>query len=84
MQERKPIKDTHPEDTMTTLHLGVEELIARQQNESVERSVRHAWHLTEFLRRARTPRPTQQEARTPAWAGELIELSITKARWALL
>lgn len=69
---------------MTTLHLGVEELIARQHVEAVEHSVRHAWHLTEFWRHKRHPQFPLKPAASPSWAGELVELSITQARWAMV
>lgn len=69
---------------MTTLHLGIEELIARQHAEAMPRTVRHAWHLTEFWRSRRQLQPAERHVRIPAWAGELVELSTAQARWALI
>ncbi|MFO7635158.1 MAG: hypothetical protein R6W76_21610 [Caldilinea sp.] len=69
---------------MTTMHLGIEELIARQQMESMRRSDRHAWHFTEFWRRERRPASVENGPQWPAWAGELVELSISQARWAMI
>jgi hypothetical protein len=69
---------------MTTLHLGVEELIARQHVEAMERSVRHTWHFTEFWRPERHPQVSQSPSASTSWAGELVELSITQARWAIV
>jgi len=69
---------------MTTLHLGVEELIACQHAAAMSRTVRHAWHLTEFWRTLRQSQPAERRERTPAWAGELVELSTAQARWALI
>ena len=61
---------------MTTMHLGIEELIARQHEESLQRTVRQAWHLTEFWRRVRRSQPTGPSAQTRAWAGEMVELKV--------
>ena len=69
---------------MTTIHLGIEELIARQREESMQRTVRQARHLTEFWRRVRRTQPTRPSAQTRAWAGELVELSVSRARWAMI
>lgn len=69
---------------MTTVHLGIEELIARQQPEAVERSVRHAWHLGEFRRTVRRQRQAQTRPQTPQWVDELVVFSSTQARWAMV
>ena len=69
---------------MTTIHLGIEELIARHHVESMQRTTRHAWHLTDFWRRVRRPQPAMRRAQTRAWAGELVELSVSQARWAMI
>jgi hypothetical protein len=69
---------------MTTLHLSVEEPTAPQRVEATEYSVRHAWHLTEFWRRERHPQTSQMHATPKAWAGELVELSVTQARWVMV
>jgi hypothetical protein len=69
---------------MTTRHLEIEALIARQQMESMQRSSRHAWHVTEFLRKERHPVSAAQDTQRPSWAGELVELGITQARWAMI
>ena len=70
---------------MTTMHLGVEELIARQHEEAMQHTVRHAWHLSEFWRRERHPnQPLAHVRKAPAWAGELVELGVTQARWAIV
>jgi len=69
---------------MTTMHLGIEELIARQREDTTRHAVRHAWHLTEFWRRERHPHPPQMYAAPKTWAGELVELSITQLRWAMV
>ena len=70
---------------MTTMHLGVEELIARQRKEAMQHTVRHAWHLSEFWRRERHPKqPLEPVDKAPAWPGELVELGITQARLAMV
>lgn len=69
---------------MTTVHLGIEELIARQHAEALTHTDRHAWHLTEFWRLRRQSQPAGRQERPPVWANELVELSITQARWALI
>jgi len=69
---------------MTTIHLGVEELIARQREASMQRSVRHAWHLTDFRRQTRRPQLAEHRLQLPTWADELVELSTAQARWAML
>lgn len=69
---------------MTTMHLGIEELTAHQHAESIQRTVRHAWHLTEFWRKVRRAHPARRHAQTPAWAGELVELSVSQSRWVMI
>jgi len=69
---------------MNTIHLGVEEMIARQQLESMERSVRHAWHLTEFRRSLRWLPRRQARPQTPQWVNELVVFGTTRARWAMM
>ncbi len=69
---------------MNTIHLGVEEMIARQQLESMERSVRHAWHLTEFRRSLRWLPRRQARPQTPQWVNELVVFGTTQARWAMM
>lgn len=70
---------------MTTVHWAVEEMIARQHEESMQHASRHAWHLTEFWRRERHPKqPADRLHKAPAWVGELVELSVTQARWVMV
>ncbi len=69
---------------MTTIHLGVEEMIARQQPEAVERSVRHAWHWTELRRSMRRQPQAKARTQTPQWVNELVVFSTTQARWAMM
>ena len=69
---------------MTTLHLGVEELIARQHAEAMSRSDRHAWHLVEFWRSRRQSPSAERHVRMPAWTDELVELSTAQARWVII
>lgn len=69
---------------MTTLHLGIEELIARQHTEATPRTVRYTWHLTEFWRSRRQSQSAGRRERTSAWAGELVELSTAQAHWAII
>lgn len=69
---------------MSTIHLGVEELIARQHVEAMDRSVRHAWHLTEFRRSLRWFPRKEVRSQTPQWVNELVVFSTTQARWAMM
>lgn len=71
---------------MSTLHLGIEELIARQQHESMNRATRHTWRLTDFWR---TQKHTHQQSRRPTADKmtrmvELVELGRMQLRWAML
>ncbi len=69
---------------MNTMHLGIEEMIAARQNETVERNARHAWRLADFRHHLRMRRQAEPRTRTGAWAGELTELSLSQARWSLV
>lgn len=69
---------------MTTTHLGIEEMMARQQSATMERTSRHTWHLTDFWRHAAQRRQRAAERRSPAWRGELVEWGVTYARLAML
>ena len=69
---------------MTTLHLGIEELIARRQNETVEQTTRHTWHLTEFWRARGSAVKPDVQLRRNTWRGELVEWGVTAARLAML
>lgn len=69
---------------MMTVHLGIEELLTRQHEAAVRCSARHTWRLTDFWRKERRPQATRERAQAPRWAGELVEYSITQARWALV
>ena len=71
---------------MSTLHLGIEELIARQQHESMSRATRHTWRLTDFWR---TQEHTHQHSCRSAADKmtrmvELVELGRMQLRWAML
>ncbi len=70
---------------MTTVHWGLEEMIARQHEESRQRATRHTWHLTEFWRHGRRPeQPVAHQSKRSAKMNELVELGITQARWAMV
>ena len=86
-QEEAPNRHNAEEETMSTQYLGVEELIARQQNEYMGRSVRHTWRLTDFWReRDRTQHVSQRTSVGSAatWPRELVELGRMQLRWAML
>ena len=86
-QEEAPNRHNAEEETMSTQYLGVEELIARQQNGFMDRSVRHTWRLTDFWReRDRTQHVSQRTSVGGAatWPRELVELGRMQLRWAML
>ena len=71
---------------MSTIHLGIEELIARQQQESMSRVTRHTWRLTDFWRaqehtHQRNCRPIADKM---AQMVELVELGRMQLRWAMM
>ena len=71
---------------MTTMHLGIEEMIAHRQNGYMELSVRHSWCLAGFWRNREQTHQISHRAhaeRTTARTHELMELSKTQLRWAM-
>jgi hypothetical protein len=69
---------------MSTLNLGLEELVARQRHEEVERSVRYAWHWADFRRSVSRAEQLAVHRPQPSWRGELVEWGMTCARLAML
>lgn len=69
---------------MSPQNLGLEELIARQRREEVERNVRYAWQWADFRRSVSSKAQTAVHRPQPSWRGELVEWSMTCARLAML
>ena len=71
---------------MTTMHLGIEEMIAHRQNGFMELSVRHSWRLADFWRTCAQTHQVSHRVHaehTTLRTHELVELSKTQLRWAM-
>ena len=70
---------------MTTVYLGVEELIARRQPEAMDLATRHTWRLADFWRAETQQRrlSIRSVADKMAQSVELVEMSRLQLRWAM-
>jgi len=71
---------------MTTVYLGIEEMIARQRQNEIAQTARQTRRLTDF---GRTHRPAHEHSRSSvaekmARMTELVELSRLQLHWAML
>lgn len=71
---------------MTTVYLGLEEMIARQRQNEITQTARHTWRLTDFWR---AHRPAHEHSRSSVAEKmvrmtELVEMSRLQLRWAML